>query len=544
MNQFNTELPTLINENLVLLTTTNNTLPDNMTLTEKGALTYKSSGSARVDFFFHSVRGMKEDHLNELLEKCWKEDKLDTLKLIFHIRDCRGGKGEKKLFQDAMAWLVNKSTDNFLANVTNVSKFGSYKDIMYFFDDKKYNEQVQDNIMEYVKNVVREDLETLSTAYNNGSLPSVSLMAKWLPTEGCFFDKSPYNLVKKLCKKMGIRKSEYRKTILKPLRDRINTVESLMCSNKWDKINFETVPSIAMKRYRKKFSEKLKQSFDEYLQKLSEGKAKVNSSVVEPHEIVREYLIQNKPYDEILEQQFNGIIERTKQLGKFDRSIVLTDVSGSMYRSGGDTNVSPIEVSIAMSLLLSSVVHEKFRDRVILFDSDPKLIDLSKCSTLKEKVEKLSMKHGGFTNLSAPIKMLINQAKLWGVTKDEMPDTIYIISDMQFDAACKDMNKTSQNWLEDKFKGNGYNVPRIIYWNVRANQNVPVKSDKPNVSLVSGFSPSILKCVLNGDKDFTPYKTMRMCLDDNRYDCVTFVENKQETHEVEGKGHEHPTLQE
>ena len=67
-------------------------------LTENAARSYATVYDARVEFFFKAVRGLKDDHLRIRLENSWAEDPLDTLRIIFQARDCRGGKGERQLF--------------------------------------------------------------------------------------------------------------------------------------------------------------------------------------------------------------------------------------------------------------------------------------------------------------------------------------------------------------------------------------------------------------------------------------------------------------
>ena len=69
---------------------------------EKG----KSVGG-RLDLFFKSVRGMDDNLLDTLMEKSWAEDPLDTLRIVFHTRDCRKGKGERVLFYKMMGWMCD-----------------------------------------------------------------------------------------------------------------------------------------------------------------------------------------------------------------------------------------------------------------------------------------------------------------------------------------------------------------------------------------------------------------------------------------------------
>ncbi len=69
-----------------------------------------------------------------------------------------------------------------------------------------------------------------------------------------------------------------------------------------------------------------------------------------------------------------------------------------------------------------------------------------------------------------------------------------------------------------KFEAAGYSVPQVVFWNLNAHDNVPVKHDATGVALVSGFSPAIMTSVLGGDADkFTPYAMMMKTIGNERY---------------------------
>jgi hypothetical protein len=82
-------------------------------------------------------------------------------------------------------------------------------------------------------------------------------------------------------------------------------------------------------------------------------------------------------------------------------------------------------------------------------------------------------------------------------------------------------DKSAQQIFESKFAEAGYKMPKIVYWNIQSrNNNFPVQFNKEGVSLVSGFSPSLLTSVLSG-KDLTPYSMMMEVVSSERYAPVT-----------------------
>jgi hypothetical protein len=70
------------------------------------------------------------------------------------------------------------------------------------------------------------------------------------------------------------------------------------------------------------------------------------------------------------------------------------------------------------------------------------------------------------------------------------------------------------------YENAGYVAPKIAFWNVNGREgNVPVNAKAPNVALISGASPAIVKNVLAG-KDFTPQGIMLETLNSERYKAL------------------------
>jgi hypothetical protein len=98
-----------------------------------------------------------------------------------------------------------------------------------------------------------------------------------------------------------------------------------------------------------------------------------------------------------------------------------------------------------------------------------------------------------------------------------MPKILLILSDMQFDS-CTSHDDSAMEMIERKYSEAGYEVPKIVFWNLNSKDNAPVKFDKSGTALVSGFSPSIVKAVLAGDmEEFTPEAIMNKTIMNERY---------------------------
>ena len=88
--------------------------------TENGAPSLATTSDARMDLFFKLVRNIPVDALVEYIDRSWQVDPLDTMKLLFQSRDCRGGKGDRKPFIAGMRYVARKHPAWFLANLAHV----------------------------------------------------------------------------------------------------------------------------------------------------------------------------------------------------------------------------------------------------------------------------------------------------------------------------------------------------------------------------------------------------------------------------------------
>jgi hypothetical protein len=472
---------------------------------ENGAYTLPTTSSKRLDLFFQSVRNINKEMLLQYVQDSWREDALDTLKILFYIRDCRGGKGERDVFYVGMKWVAENHTESFLKNLALVPFYGRWGDLLHFFQCEKVAKEVAALFAKQLK----QDLEQMALD------KPVSLCAKWAPTEGCHFDKKGMSSVKLICEALGLGskgKKAYRKEYLTPLRANINVVETLMCSKQWSSIDYSKVPGEAMNKLKKAFQRNDQERFKEYQEKLASGskEVKVNATTVEPHVLCRSYM-HDQPLDTIIEEQWKVIVERVRKLGSMAHSLVLSDVSSSMKGT-------PMEVSIALGLLISELSLPPFTNKVLTFETNPILCDTT-APTLRERVNLLrAAPWGGSTNLQKAFDLILETAVRTNLRPEDMPTRIFIISDMQFD--CADSSyKTSHQLIKEKYVRYGYALPQIVYWNVRAATGFTAGMNEQGVALLSGFSPSVLKSVIDG-KDFTPYSIMRMAIDDMRYKAI------------------------
>src|SRR5690606_40273216 len=91
----------------------------------------------------------------------------------------------------------------------------------------------------------------------------------------------------------------YRKTIVGLSK----TVEQDMCSKKWRNINYSSVPSVAMNKYRKAFYRNDESRFTKFIDSVTKGVKKINASAIYPHTLVR--ALYNGENKQAVEAQWN-----------------------------------------------------------------------------------------------------------------------------------------------------------------------------------------------------------------------------------------------
>ena len=447
-------------------------------LTANLMVTNSTSLNSNVDMFFlaGASRTMPEKDIEILFQKAIVENPLIALKTLFWARDARGGAGERRFFRICSKFL-NK---NYLAylekNIKYVPEYGRWDDI-FELDEKM------------VLPLIKEGLDN-----KNG------LLGKWLPRQDAFANK-----VRKYLK---LTPKEYRKLIV----GLSNTVEQKMCAKEWDAITYPHVPSVAMNKYRKAFAKNDASRFNEYISLVNEGKEEIKAGVLFPHQLYDSY--KRGEDEKAVEAQWINLPDFMAD--STERIIPVCDVSGSMTMNKG----LPMSVSVSLGLYISERNKSIFKDAFITFSSCPKMQYLR--GSLYKRLRQLeTAEWGGSTNLEAVYKLILSKAVENRISEDETPTKILIISDMEFNHCTENGSDTALKMIQRMYAEANYKMPQIIFWNVNGRLgNVPANFTAKSVGLVSGFSPSILKSILQGSID-TPEGLMLRTVNSDRYAPIT-----------------------
>lgn len=488
----------------------------NVSTTENGAKGYKTTGKSILDFNFKiaSYRSRTEKEILNDFKDVWFEDKELALKFLFYIRDVREGVGERRLFRAVLPEIAYQLDERVF---DWVAEYGRYDDLFVFFGT-----ELELKMIEYVKNQLLEDTQNVQKN------KSISLLAKWMPSinTSC---KETRELAKKFIKSFGLNEKTYRK-MLSGLRHYLDVVEKKCCANKWGEIEYSKVPSQANLKYKDAFIKHDPEGRAKYLQDLVKGETKINSSVTFPHDIVSKYDADRNyvPVDTTLEEMWKALPD---YVDGNTNTLVVRDGSGSMCCSLGNTNTTALDIATALSIYFSERCSGDFKDKFITFSRTPKFINLSRFETLRDKLERCYQEDDcSNTNLESTFDLVLKVAVKNNLKQEEIPNLL-IISDMEFDAATcnysivntwKSADEKLFETIRYKFKEAGYELPKLIFWNVNSRTNtIPVVQNDLGVILVSGFSPAITKMVLSEETD--PYKALLKEITSERYKQVTLT---------------------
>jgi hypothetical protein len=223
---------------------------------------------------------------------------------------------------------------------------------------------------------------------------------------------------------------------------------------------------------------------------------------------------------DVVEAQWNALpnyINDANVLPMVDSSGSMTCPAGGY---GSNSGLTCLEVAISLGLYFADKNKGKFADCFLTFSRNPKLVNLH--GNINDKIDQMNTGEVANTNLNAAFDLILSTAKKNGVPQAEMPETLVIFSDMQFDGAVDGRDESAIKMMERKYKDAGYTLPNVVFWNLNASYgNTPVKFDKSGTALVSGFSPAVAGGILGGNMDdFTPEAIMLKTVMKPRYDLA------------------------
>ncbi|XP_026379649.1 uncharacterized protein LOC113274486 [Papaver somniferum] len=243
------------------------------------------------------------------------------------------------------------------------------------------------------------------------------------------------------------------------------------------------------------------------------NKYKIASGALLPYQIIQCLRIEEENDCSVAELQWKRMVEDLSRIGKLKDGLAIADVSGSMTGT-------PMDVSLALGLLISEMSHEPWKRKLITFTQNPKLKKIEG-ETLRSKTDFIRRMECGFPpDFKSVFDQILHVAVEGNLKEDQMIKRLFVFSDMEFHEANSGYSPrayshlsgsdAAKNWetdyqvIQTMFKEKGYvNVPEIVFWNLRESSSTPVSSQLKGVKLVNGFSNNMVKAFLDENSDFS-----------------------------------------
>jgi hypothetical protein len=404
------------------------------------------------------------------------------------------------------------------------------------------------------------DLEALSSA-DAKVRNSVSLCGKWAPSHGNFHDRHTFvassiaeimhpqetfagEKVRSADRETYLRhaREQYRRN-MSALRKHLQVVERDITACTFENIQYDRVPSLAMNNYTTLFARKDFKHFEGYLAKVAEGKATISGATllpstlmlkaqeasrhgVKPHDDLEQWeascsaeaLVEMKLSQvaaQVVNGQWNTLVQRIKDSGTLSSSIAVCDVSGSMCSPVFRDQTTPMHSAIGLSLLIAEAAEAPFAGSFITFSEHPEIQTVDLSATLVEKYARLSRAEWGMNTDFAAVfeRLLLPLAQKHKLRPEQMVKRVFVFSDMQFDTA-QQYERGITQWsssyerISALYKEEGYEMPELVFWNLAGGGRAGASGPKPVMAtdegtcLVSGYSQGMLKVFLeNGAFD-------------------------------------------
>lgn len=413
-------------------------------LTENGDIAFNKVGdNALVNLLFLTEYYQK--HLNEVPTLgCSDKEQLFAM----FIRDPRFGLGRRDLGR--------KLLSDTGCTIEQIVKSGRVDDLFFMerFDPVycQYNA-----ILDWCKEQI---------------LAGNELVKKWMPR----YSSKNLMLARDIAKYYGMNKQQYGHFV------KCNTTENKLSDHRYDDLEFEHIPSLAMLKYAKAFATKaeLKDRYSQYLEDVRAGKKDLKVSTTSVYDIYK------NRYN-IDADLFFSKLEKIKI-----NCIPIVDTSGSMTM--GDNDAFGKALAIGHYLAKCSTYCP---DKVVSFSSTPQLITLGQTpistnwdyesiaphndSVYEREIASMYTGDCSNTDFGAVMSLL---SKLDG----DMPEYLVVLSDMEFDRG----SRSSKEETMKLFKSKGYNT-KIVWWNLNSRNITCPEMDADGNIFLSGYNPMLLK---------------------------------------------------
>ena len=488
------------------------------------------------------------------------------LRLIVFTRDLIDGKGERRISFDFVYELAKiypeqaqKAIQYFVKDIPDknngtVHQYGSWRDLKLLWSDYDWKAIGVDS--SFILKMWNEQLR-------NEDYTKLSLAAKWVPREKSKYKimfyalaedyYEDYLLTPKTSDKLRMAKNKaytnYRKMISK-MNAELDTVQIKQCGQSYSDINYKHVTSITMEKQKNAFlntdkngKERSKKedriqgavNLKKYISDKVERGETIQGKRVSIFDFVKDAMFYNVYSNNVEVESHRAIInsqwdDAGKLLSNLDNYVAMVDTSGSMQ----DDNNIPHYNAIGLGCRIAE--KSKLGRRVLTFNSQPSWVNLDNDKTLCDMVKTIASSDSkGFgTNFTAALDLILDSVVKARLTNDVVKNIVLVIlSDMQIEEQHNEkMSESMFSLIRDKYAEAGrlvhgipYDMPNIMFWNLRTTSGFPVMTTEMGASMMSGSNPAIINSFCSSGlselRTLTPWDNMLTLLNSDRYNIFS-----------------------
>ena len=454
----------------------------NMTTTTNGDVAFKSTLNANLDMFgsLSTLKYSQDDKIKHAFLKAFRENENIAAKLLFFMRDIRGGEGIREAFRTAFSYLIELDADLALKLLPFIPTYGRWDDLVAIYDLT-----ADVNAKQAIMRIIDEQLGNDYVALKNNE--PVSLLGKWLPSINTSSAKSR-RLSNEIANRLDMRPVDYRKFLSK-LRKHIDILETHMTNGDYT-FDYSKLPARALANHTKAFLRNDDVRYKEFLQSLKTDVSNLTekAKTLYPYEIYAKAFRGNTEDSQLANALWDSL-PKDEIKSKF---IVVVDTSDSMgVGIPMSINHRVSDVANSLGIYAAERLTGPFKNKFITFSNRPEFVTL-KGKTLKEKA--YEVKYASWqmdTNIERTYNLILEASK--GADPEDYIENVLIVSDMQFNRCSNNLSKSTFDAIKDKFEYEGIPFPQMIFWNVNVIQTTFPTTDLTNATFISGFSSSMFE---------------------------------------------------
>lgn len=481
------------------------------TLTENGAAAHASTGSVFADQFAKAgaFRGRPIAQVFADQATLHNEHGIYALRFAFYLRlitrtiapsawfkseNVQKGQGNRDESFKRLLWYAQNHPNTFYKNLYLLPIVGSYRDIL----DLMWCAEENNVKLDYAKCLAFFPLLNEEEKFN------YDLYLKYLPNV-------------KATSKCRTKRSQFRnkiaKTIAKNIDGGYKTLrqiksggkghiwQQLISKNLYKLLNFNGIPGKALlKLVSGKFLKNsgLETQYVDWIK--TKPVAKFTGYPYELGKVVNSHMPVSLKYT--VDKQFEGLLQLArKNGGALTKRKVVCAIDRSASMGTGVAGTSAMNIAESLGIYFANLLEGEFKNWVIKFSKNSEWVKLA--GTFSE--QKLQMQWGDCpsnTDFHSVINSFVKvRNKYPDLAESEFPDTVLVVSDMQFDGnSTETAYAKAKKTLAEHFSKEYVDRFTFVWWDCtgRVPNNQPQTIDEPGGYVVSGFDGGVVSLLLGG----------------------------------------------